>query len=72
MSTSLSFTHGQLAALARHRAADDPHLLAARTRLRAEVPLRALEKALAKAAPLTVEARQQIHTLLADLPSDPA
>ncbi|WP_157681284.1 hypothetical protein [Mycobacterium sp. JS623] len=54
-----------MAALKRHRAADDPELLSASVQLREEVLVRAVEKALEKSPPLTEAVRQRIVGLLA-------
>lgn len=61
---SLTSAHSTVAALSRHRAPDDPDLVAARAKLREERLVAAIEKALAKAPPLTPEVRSRIVGLL--------
>lgn len=62
---SINPQHAHVAALARHRAPDDPDLMTARAKLREEALVRAVEKALAKSPPLTDAVRQRIVGLLA-------
>lgn len=68
MPTSLTSQHATVAILARHRPADDPQLVSARAQLREDVLINAVERALAKAPPLTPEVRQRVIGLLSTTP----
>ena len=69
--SSIKSKHAHVAALARHRAPDDPDLLTARGVLREEALVRAVEKALTKAPPLTDAVRQRIVGLLSSAGAPP-
>lgn len=61
---SLTSSHAHVAALARHRAPDDPDLIAARDRLRDEKLISAISRALKKSPPLTDALRERIVGLV--------
>lgn len=61
---------GQVAALSRSRAADDPELLTARRELKAARLAEHVERTLAAAPPLTAEQRARVARLLAPVGGD--
>ena len=63
--TNLLSLRGRVASLSRSRTPDDPELLAARRELAADGIAAYVERAVAKAPPLTNEQRERIAALIA-------